>query len=108
MELLIMAESLTYYVHPSAYVDEVCQVGEGTKMWHLCHIQQGALIRARCSFGQNQNLNDTVGIMTCSESGLHYQLSPKETLRSLDLDEEAALPKHSTLCKMAYDQYKVH
>ena len=31
-----------YYVHPSAYVDEPCVIGTGTKIWHFCHVMLGA------------------------------------------------------------------
>lgn len=40
-------------VHPTAVVDEGASIGEGTRVWHFCHISAGAEIGARCSFGQN-------------------------------------------------------
>jgi UDP-2-acetamido-3-amino-2,3-dideoxy-glucuronate N-acetyltransferase len=43
----------TYFQHPSAYVDEPCQIGPGTKIWHFCHIMKNARIGAHCNFGQN-------------------------------------------------------
>jgi len=42
-----------YYVHPSAYVDEPCEVGPGTKIWHFCHIMPHAKIGPNCNLGQN-------------------------------------------------------
>lgn len=42
-----------YYAHPSAYVDEPCQIGEGTKIWHFCHVMAGAIIGDHCILGQN-------------------------------------------------------
>src|SRR5437667_2872824 len=42
-----------YYVHPSAYVDEPCRIGAGTKIWHFCHVMAGARIGERCILGQN-------------------------------------------------------
>lgn len=44
---------ITYYVHPTAIVDDGAEIGEGTKVWHFCHIMPGARIGRRCSFGQN-------------------------------------------------------
>lgn len=41
------------FVHPSSYVDEGCQIGESTKVWHFCHMMANAKIGSRCSFGQN-------------------------------------------------------
>ena len=42
-----------FYVHPSAYVDEPCEIGEGVKIWHFCHVMQGARIGRGCILGQN-------------------------------------------------------
>lgn len=52
---------MAYFKHESAYVDEVCEIGEGTKIWHFCHVQKGARIGKGCVFGQNCNVaNDVV------------------------------------------------
>ncbi len=40
-------------IHESAYVDEPVSIGEGTKIWHFCHISQNAEIGENCVFGQN-------------------------------------------------------
>ncbi|HSL21762.1 MAG TPA: DapH/DapD/GlmU-related protein [Vicinamibacterales bacterium] len=42
-----------YFVHESSYVDDGCEIGEGTKIWHFCHIMTGARIGRRCNIGQN-------------------------------------------------------
>ncbi len=41
------------YIHPSAYADDGCQIGESTKIWHFCHIMSKAIIGNNCSLGQN-------------------------------------------------------
>ena len=52
---------MNYFKHASAFVDEPCEIGDGTKIWHFCHIQPGARIGRRCIFGQNCNVaNDVV------------------------------------------------
>ena len=51
-----------YYVHPSSYIDDGVTIGEGTKIWHFCHIQTGAVIGMNCSFGQNVNVSNNVKI----------------------------------------------
>lgn len=51
-----------YFVHESSYVDEDVQIGEGTKIWHFCHIQKGAVIGKNCTFGQNVNVSNHVRI----------------------------------------------
>ncbi len=42
-----------YFVHESAYVDQPCEIGAGTKIWHFCHIMKEAKIGERCILGQN-------------------------------------------------------
>ena len=51
-----------YVVHPSSYVDENVEIGEGTKIWHFSHIQSGARIGKNCSLGQNVNVASNVVI----------------------------------------------
>jgi UDP-2-acetamido-3-amino-2,3-dideoxy-glucuronate N-acetyltransferase len=48
-----MSDGTSYYVHPSAIVDDGATLGEGTKVWHFCHIMPGAVVGRACSFGQN-------------------------------------------------------
>jgi UDP-2-acetamido-3-amino-2,3-dideoxy-glucuronate N-acetyltransferase len=43
----------TYDVHPSAYVDDGAVVGQGTKIWHFCHVMPKAVIGENCTLGQN-------------------------------------------------------
>lgn len=50
------------FIHPSSFVDEDVEIGEGTKIWHFCHIQSGARIGKKCSFGQNVNVGNNVRI----------------------------------------------
>jgi UDP-2-acetamido-3-amino-2,3-dideoxy-glucuronate N-acetyltransferase len=47
-----MADS-GYYAHPSAFVDQPCTIGSGTKIWHFCHVMSDAVIGERCILGQN-------------------------------------------------------
>ena len=50
-----------YFKHESAYVDEPVDIGEGTKIWHFCHVQSGAKIGEKCILGQNVNIaNDVI------------------------------------------------
>lgn len=42
-----------YYTHPSAIVDEDCQIGENTKIWHFSHIMSKSIIGKGCNIGQN-------------------------------------------------------
>lgn len=40
-------------IHPSAVVDDRCEIGPGTHIWHFCHIMSGCRIGADCNLGQN-------------------------------------------------------
>ena len=51
-----------YFVHESSYIDDDVQIGEGTKIWHFCHIQSGARIGKNCTVGQNVNISNHVKI----------------------------------------------
>jgi UDP-2-acetamido-3-amino-2,3-dideoxy-glucuronate N-acetyltransferase len=41
------------FIHASSYVDEGARIGEGTRIWHFCHVLPSAVIGAGCSLGQN-------------------------------------------------------
>ncbi len=43
----------SYTAHPTAIVDEPCQIGSGTKIWHFSHIMAGCKIGQDCNLGQN-------------------------------------------------------
>lgn len=43
-------------IHESAYVDAPAEIGEGTAVWHFCHIHAGARIGRGCTLGQNVNV----------------------------------------------------
>ncbi|MCL2637201.1 MAG: N-acetyltransferase [Oscillospiraceae bacterium] len=53
---------MNYFVHESSYIDDNVAVGSGTKIWHFCHIQSGAVIGENCSLGQNINIGSNVKI----------------------------------------------
>lgn len=42
-----------YFAHESAYVDDGCQIGEGTKIWHFSHIMSNCILGENCNIGQN-------------------------------------------------------
>jgi len=42
-----------YYAHETAVIDPGALIGEGSKIWHFCHIMPGAVIGADCNLGQN-------------------------------------------------------
>ena len=42
-----------YFVHDSSFVDEPCEIGAGTKIWHFSHVMKGSVIGRNCNIGQN-------------------------------------------------------
>lgn len=53
---------VNYFVHKSSFIDSDVVIGEGTKIWHFCHIQSGAKIGRNTSIGQNVNVSNNVVI----------------------------------------------
>lgn len=44
---------MKYQAHETAVIDDDCNIGEGTRIWHFSHIMQGAVIGENCNIGQN-------------------------------------------------------
>ena len=42
-----------YFAHETAVIDQPCQIGKGTKIWHFSHIMQNCTIGEGCNIGQN-------------------------------------------------------
>lgn len=42
-----------YKAHETAVIDPGCTIGEGTRIWHFCHIMEGCSIGNNCNIGQN-------------------------------------------------------
>lgn len=51
---------MSFFVHESSIVDEGAKIGDGTKIWHFCHIMPKAIIGANCNLGQNVFIADDV------------------------------------------------
>jgi UDP-2-acetamido-3-amino-2,3-dideoxy-glucuronate N-acetyltransferase len=51
-----------YYVHESSYVDANVEIGEGTRIWHFCHVLNGSRIGHGCILGQNVSVGPDVSI----------------------------------------------
>jgi len=48
-----MTDAKEFYVHPTAVLDEGCEIGRGTKIWHFSHIMPNCKIGENCNIGQN-------------------------------------------------------
>lgn len=45
--------SKKFFAHETAVIDEGCEIGEGSRIWHFSHIMPGARIGSGCNIGQN-------------------------------------------------------
>ena len=44
---------MSIFIHKTAIVDEKAIVGDGTRIWHWCHIMDGSVIGRNCNIGEN-------------------------------------------------------
>ena len=44
---------MDYFAHETAVVDQGCNIGTGTKIWHFSHIMPNCVIGENCNIGQN-------------------------------------------------------
>ena len=44
---------MSFYVHESSWIDSPVNIGEGTRIWHFCHISADATLGRNCILGQN-------------------------------------------------------
>lgn len=51
-----------HYHHETAVIDQGAVIGDGTKIWHFCHICSGAIIGRNCTIGQNVYISSKVKI----------------------------------------------
>lgn len=42
-----------FFAHPTAVIDEGCEIGSGVKIWHFSHIMPNSIIGDNCNLGQN-------------------------------------------------------
>ena len=49
-----------YFAHETAVVDDGCEIGKGTRIWHFSHIMSGAKLGENCNLGQNVLVSDEV------------------------------------------------
>jgi UDP-2-acetamido-3-amino-2,3-dideoxy-glucuronate N-acetyltransferase len=50
------------FVHESAFIDQPCTIGAGTRIWHFSHVLAGSQIGERCNLGQNVMVGPDVTI----------------------------------------------
>jgi UDP-2-acetamido-3-amino-2,3-dideoxy-glucuronate N-acetyltransferase len=58
----VVQESPKYFAHATAIIDQPCQIGEGTKIWHFSHVMENAIVGPGCNLGQNVVISPGVRI----------------------------------------------
>ena len=48
-----MTDEKKFFAHPTSFIDEGCEIGAGTKIWHFSHIMPDCKIGDNCNIGQN-------------------------------------------------------
>lgn len=51
---------MNYFVHPTAVVDEGCEIGANVKIWHFSHVMKDCKIGDGCNLGQNVMISSNV------------------------------------------------
>jgi UDP-2-acetamido-3-amino-2,3-dideoxy-glucuronate N-acetyltransferase len=51
---------IKYFAHETAIIDEGCEIGEGTKIWHFSHIMSNCKLGEKCNIGQNVVVSSNV------------------------------------------------
>ena len=63
-----------YFVHASSCIDDGCEIGDETRIWHFSHIMRGCKIGKHCNIGQNVVVSPNVvlgdGVKTVSYTHL--------------------------------------
>jgi UDP-2-acetamido-3-amino-2,3-dideoxy-glucuronate N-acetyltransferase len=62
MDPTVSTEKPKFFAHESCYIDDGCQIGSGTKIWHFSHVFSKAVIGENVSIGQNCVVSNNVRV----------------------------------------------
>ncbi len=48
-----MKDEKEYFAHETAVIDDGCEIGAGTKIWHFTHVMPKSQLGKKCNLGQN-------------------------------------------------------
>jgi len=60
--ILLASTETIFFVHPTSIVEGPSSIGEGTKIWHFCHIMPHVNIGKNCIIGQNVFIGENVNV----------------------------------------------
>ncbi len=79
------------FIHPTADVSPAAHIGPGTRIWHLCHVREGAAIGAECVLGRNVYIED--GVVVGDRCKLQNNVS---MFRGVELADGVFVGPHAT------------
>ncbi len=90
-------KSRSYFVHPTAIVEEGAEIGEGTRIWHFAHVRTGAKIGRNCNIGKGVYID--VGV----EIGDRVKIQNfVYVYRGVKVEDDVFLGPHATLTNDLY------
>ena len=48
------------FIHPTSIIDEGCEIGEGTRVWHWCHLMGDVKVGRNCNIGEHAFIENGV------------------------------------------------
>jgi len=51
-----------FFAHPTAVIDDGCQIGKGCRIWHFSHLMTGCILGQNCNIGQNVVISPRVAL----------------------------------------------
>jgi UDP-2-acetamido-3-amino-2,3-dideoxy-glucuronate N-acetyltransferase len=61
-KVITLCGEKVFFIHETSILEEPSHVGDGTKIWHFCHIMPNVSIGKNCTIGQNVFIGENVNI----------------------------------------------
>jgi acetyltransferase-like isoleucine patch superfamily enzyme len=87
----------TYYVHPTAVIEEDVEIGEGTRIWHFVHVRKGARIGKNCNIGKDVYID--AGVRIGNNVKIQNFVS---VYRGVTLEDDVFVGPHATFTNDIY------
>ena len=87
----------SYYVHPTAVVEDDAVIGEGTRIWHFVHIRRGARIGRNCNIGKGVYID--VGVKISDNVKIQNFVS---VYRGVTIEDDVFIGPHATFTNDLY------
>ena len=92
-----------YFAHETTCVDQPCQIGSGTKIWHFSHVMRDATIGEKCILGQNVHVASNVKI----GSGVKIQ-NNVSVYEGVEIDDDVFLGPSSVFTNISNPRSQIN